>query len=106
MLLGSLPPEEHSPQRGCEHVPCCFHVAAYSSLNISKVSAECLLSGMLKSQWKYLFFTLEQGSDAIDVTANAPALLVSARAAVQRTSLERPQTQRLTGVPRMPHHPS
>lgn len=90
-----LPREEQSPQRGCKHVSYCFHVAAYSSLNISKVSVECLLSGMPKSQWKYLFFTLEEGSDAIgDVTANAPALLVSTKAAVQRTAPERPQTQR------------
>lgn len=70
-------------------------MAAHSALNISKVSVECLLSGTLKSQWKYLFFTLEQGSDAIrDGTANAPALLVSTRAAVHRTAPEQPQAQR------------
>lgn len=42
-----------------------------------------------------MFFTLEQGSDAIrDGTANAPALLVSTRAAVHRTAPEQPQAQR------------
>lgn len=95
MLVGSLPPELHSPQRGWEHVFRCFHVAAYSSPNISKVSAQCLLSGMLRSQWKYLFFTLEEGSDAMrDVTANAPALLVSTGAAGHSTAPGQPQTHR------------
>lgn len=105
--MGSLPPEQHSPPRGWEHVFRCFHVAAYSSPNISEVSAQCLLSGMLGSQWKYLFFTLEEGSDAMrDVTANAPALPVSTRAGGHSTAPGQPPTHRACWGPHMLHHPS